>query len=170
MAAHKFLKNNAGVITEEAAVDTSAGAGDAGKLIALDADGKVAANMMPSGVDIEVVSVTTSENLTAGDFVNIWESTGAKARKADATTTGKEANGFVLASTTSGQSADVYLPGQVNTGRTGLTPGAMYWLDTTAGGIVATAPTGSGNAVQKIGRATSATAIVFSPSEPYVLV
>ena len=39
MAAHKFLKNNAGSITEEAAVETSAGAGDEGKIPALGATG-----------------------------------------------------------------------------------------------------------------------------------
>jgi hypothetical protein len=170
MAAHKFLKNNSGVITEEAAVDSSSGAGDAGKIPALDSAGKLNANMMPTGVDIEVSTITASEDLSGGDFVNVWESTGAKARKADATTAGKEATGFVLAAVTSGNPATVYLPGQENTGLTGLTPGAMYWLNTTVGGVTTTAPSSSGNAVQKIGRASSASSIIFNPSDPYILV
>jgi len=110
MAAHKFLKNNSGVITEEAAVDSSSGAGDAGKIPALDSAGKLNANMMPTGVDIEVSTITASEDLSGGDFVNVWESTGAKARKADATTAGKEATGFVLAAVTSGNTRNGLSP------------------------------------------------------------
>lgn len=101
MSAHKFLKNNAGVITEEAAVDssagsadsgkipalnsdgvsdativnsktTSAGSGDAGKLPALDAQGKLDDSFMPTGIAADVATVTTSEALSAGDFVNIY--------------------------------------------------------------------------------------------------
>lgn len=170
MAAHKFLKNNAGVIAEEAAIDSSAGAGDAGKIVALDATGKLASNMMPVGVDIETSSITASEDLSAGDFVNVWESTGAKARKADASTAGKEATGFVLAGVSSGNAATVYLPGQENTGLVGLTGGKTYWLNTVAGGVTDTAPSGSGNIVQKVGRASSATTIIFAPSDPYTLV
>ena len=50
-----------------------------------------------SGGGADTGTVTTSEALAAGDLVNIWNSSGAKARKADATTAGKEAHGFVLA-------------------------------------------------------------------------
>lgn len=39
MAVKKYLKNNAGNAIEEAAVDSSAGAGDAGKIVALNASG-----------------------------------------------------------------------------------------------------------------------------------
>lgn len=37
MAANKYLKNNAGNAIEETSVDASAGAGDAGKIVALNA-------------------------------------------------------------------------------------------------------------------------------------
>jgi len=39
MAANKYLKNNAGNAIEETSVDASAGAGDAGKIVALNASG-----------------------------------------------------------------------------------------------------------------------------------
>ena len=196
MAARKYLKNNAGVITEEAAVAasagagdadkipalnasgildstivnskaSSAGAGDAGKVVALDGSGRIDNTMMPVGIGADTASITTSEALAAGDFVNIWNSTGAKARKADATVAGKEAHGFVLSAASSGASATVYFEG-TNTGVTGQTPGPVF-LSTTAGQATNTAPAAAGNAVQRLGIAVSATAVNFEPAQPIVL-
>ena len=107
MAGNKYLTNNAGTITEVASLQSSAGAGDAGKIPALDAAGRLDNSMMPSGIGADTASVTSSENLAAGDLVNIWNSTGAKVRKADATTAGKEAHGFVLSAVTSPAAATV---------------------------------------------------------------
>src|SRR5512139_3232941 len=97
MAGDKYLYNNSGVLTEKTAIQSSAGAGDAGKIPALDAGGKLHSSMMPTGTATETDDITASEALSAGDFVNIYDSAGAKCRKADATTAGKEAHGFVLA-------------------------------------------------------------------------
>lgn len=197
MAAHKFLKNNAGTMTEEAAVATSAGAGDEGKIPALDANGVLAASIvnskttsagagdsgklpaldgtgkldnsfMPTGIGADTASVETTENLAAGDLVNIYDATGAKCRKADASTAGKEAHGFVLAATTSGQNASVYFDGS-NAQVTGLTPGRQF-LSATPGLCTATAPSGAGNVVQRVGFATSATSMNFQSQTPIVLV
>lgn len=196
MATKKYLKNNSGVITEEASVDSSAGAGDAGKIVALntsgvlaasivnsvttssgagdtgkvvalDGSGKIDNTMMPTGVGADTATITASEALSAGDLVNIHNSTGAKVRKADATTAGKEAHGFVLSSVSNGASATVYFEGS-NTSVTSLTPG-VYYLSTTAGGVTATAPSSSGNVVQRVGFATSATALNFQSQVPIVL-
>lgn len=196
MAVRKYLKNNAGVITEEAAVNssagagdegkipalnasgvlassivnsvtTSAGAGDSGKVVALDGAGKIDSTMMPTGVGADTQTITASEALSAGDLVNVHNSTGAKVRKADATTAGKEAHGFVLAGVSNGASATVYFEGTI-TGLSGLTPGVQY-LSTTAGASTATAPSGSGNAVQRVGVATSATTLNFESQPPIIL-
>ncbi|WP_280413479.1 hypothetical protein [Nocardia asiatica] len=167
MAGDKYLYNNAGTITEKAAIQTSAGAGDAGKIPALDAAGKLDTSMMPTGIAADTASVTTSEALAAGDLVNIWNSTGAKARKADATVAGKEAHGFVLSAVSSGAAATVYFEG-TNSGVTGLTPGVQY-LSTTAGLATATPPSGSGNVVQRVGFATAAAALNFQSQPPVVL-
>jgi hypothetical protein len=123
--------------------------------------------MMPVGIAADTASITTSEALAAGDFVNIWNSTGAKARKADATVSGKEAHGFVLASFGAAVSATVYLEG-TNTAVTGQTPGPVF-LAITAGLATATAPSAAGNIVQRLGVATSATSISFEAGEPIVL-
>lgn len=170
MAGDKFLYNNAGAITEKAAVQTSAGAGDAGKIPGLDATGKLDTSMMPVGVAAESDLIVCSENLAAGDLINIFASTGVKSRKADASVAGKEANGFVLAAFTSGQTAIVYRPSQSNTQRTGMTPGAIQYLSvTTPGGLQETVPTVAGQAIQRVGIAKSATELIFDPWEPIIL-
>lgn len=192
----KFIRNNAGTLTEEAALvdsagaadanripalnasgvldatiinakNASAGAADAGKIPQLDGAGRLSATMMPVGFGDDTTTLTTTEALAAGDFVNVWNSTGAKVRKADATTAGKEAHGFVLAAAASGASATVYFEG-TNTAVTGATPGLVF-LATTAGGATSTAPSAAGNVVQRIGFAISATAINFQSNDPIVL-
>lgn len=167
MAGDKYLYNNGGTITEKAAVQASAGAGDAGKIPALDAAGRLDTTMMPTGIAADVATITASEALSAGDFVNVWNSTGAKVRKADASTSGKEAHGFVLAAVSSSAAATVYFEG-TNTGVTGLTPGPVF-LSTTPGLATSTAPSGTGQTVQRLGVATAAAAVNFEPHTHIVL-
>lgn len=196
MATSKFIKNSGGVLAEESALvtsagagdsgkipalnasgvldstivnskTTSAGAGDSGKVVALDGSGRIDSTMMPVGIGADTATITTSEALAAGDFVNIWDNSGAKCRKADATVVGKEAHGFVLSAAGSGAPASVLFEGS-NTGVTGQTPGVVF-LSTTAGVATTTAPSGSGNVVQRIGFATSATSINFQSQQPILL-
>jgi hypothetical protein len=167
--ADKYLKQVSGVFTEQEAKASSGGAGDAGKIIALDPTGRIDGSMMPVGIGAETKTLQASENLADGDFVNIFNDTGTvKARKADATTPGKEANGFVLAAVVLGGSAVVYLDG-INTHLVGLTAGSVYYLSTTAGTVTDTSPSGTGNVVQRIGRALSATEIDFDPGPAITL-
>jgi hypothetical protein len=165
--ADKYIYINAGTLTEREATVTSAGAGNAGDIVALDAAGKLDNSVLPVGIGADTASIAASENLAAGDLVNIHNSTGAKVRKADATTAGKEAHGFVLAAVTSGQNATVYFEGS-NTQVTGLTPGVLF-LSTSPGVATGTAPSGSGNVVQRVGVATAATSLNFEGSQPIVL-
>lgn len=170
VAANKIAKLNGSGILAPAlvnAVNASAGAGDAAKIVQLDSSGRIDSTMMPVGMGADSQVITTSEALAAGDFVNIWNSTGAKVRKADATVAGKEAHGFVLSAFGSSASATVYFEG-TNTAVTGQTPGPVF-LSTTAGGATSTAPSGSGNVVQRIGFAISATAINFQSQPPITL-
>ena len=167
MAAKKFLRLVNGVLTEIFGVQTSAGAANAGDLVALDDTGRISNDMMPVGIGADTATITASETLAAGDWVNVWNDSGAKVRKADATTAGKEAHGFVLTAVTSGNPATVYFEG-TNTQVTGQTPGPVY-LQTTAGAGGATIPNASGNVVQSIGVAVSATAVNFERSVPVTL-
>ena len=167
MAAKKLLRLIGGVITEVFGVQSSAGAANAGDLVALDDTGRLDNSMMPVGIGADTATITASETLAAGDWVNVWNDSGAKARKADATTAGKEAHGFVLSAVTSGNPATVYFEG-TNTQVTGQTPGPVY-LQTTAGTGGATIPSASGNVVQHIGVAVSATAVNFERGVPVTL-
>ena len=168
MAAKKLLRLIGGVITEVFGVQTSAGAANAGDMVALDDTGRIDNSMMPVGIGVDTAVIDASEGLAAGDWVNVWNDAGtAKVRKADATTAGKEVNGFVLAAVTSGNPATVYFEG-TNTQVTGQTPGPV-WLQTTAGAGGATAPSASGNLVQQVGVALSATSVNFERGTPVVL-
>lgn len=159
----KYFADASGKIVEIQPVTTSAGGTDSGKMVQLDGSGRLDASFMPVGISAEVSVVPTSESLTAGNFVNIYNNASvATARKADATTSGKPAQGFVLASVTSPASATIYGISTKNTSLSGLTPGTDQWLSTTPGGSTATAPAASGNLVQELGTAESATSMVLS--------
>jgi hypothetical protein len=166
--ADKYLYNNAGVTTEKAAIVTSAGAADSGKIPALDPTGRFDNSFLPVGIGADTAIIAASEALAAGDLVNIWNSTGAKVRKADASVAGKEAHGFVLAAVTSGANATVYFEG-TDTQVTGLTPGNLFLSATTPGQATSSAPTGSGQVVQRVGFATGTTALNFQSQTPVVL-
>lgn len=167
--ADKYIKNNSGQLAEVEATVTSAGAGNAGDIVALDGSGKLDTSVMPVGIGAETKVAASSENLSAGDLVNLYNDTGTiKARKADASN-GRRANGFVLSSVTSPANATVYLEGLI-TGLSSLTPGAAYYLSGgTAGAATATAPTTTGHLSQEIGIAVSDTEITFEPQQPITL-
>ncbi|KEH13775.1 MULTISPECIES: hypothetical protein [Delftia] len=167
MAGKKFLRLVNNLVTEVLGIQTSAGAANAGDIVALDDSGRIDNSMMPVGIGADTAVIAASEALAAGDWVNVWNSTGAKVRKADATTSGKEAHGFVLAAVTSGANATVYFEG-TNTQVTAQTPGPVF-LQTTAGTGGATAPSASGNVVQRLGVAVSTTAVNFEGGVPVVL-
>jgi|GEM_PF-3647780 len=107
-------------------------------------------------------TLTASEALTAGQIVNIWASSGAEVRPADVSDDAHGADGFVLAGFASAATATVYLPGQVITGLTGLTPGATYFL-AASGGVTVTAPSSGWR--QVVGKALSATTLLFQPDQ-----
>lgn len=196
----KFIKLDAGRLKEEAAVasstggtdagkipqldtngilapsiinstQTSAGSGDAAKVVALGTDGRISTTMMPIGIGADTLSITASENINAGDFVNIWDDAGTpKVRKADAVTAGKEAVGFVLSSVTSGGTGLVYFEGS-NNQLSGLTVGARYYLSAaTAGAATTTPPSTANNVVQYLGMATTTTSIAFEGTDGVILV
>lgn len=163
MPAKKYLSFLSGRNREVSGVVVSTGATNDGDLVALDAAGKLDESVLPAGVGVNTVSATASENLSANDLVNIHA---GGVRKADATTEGKEAHGFVKSSVSSAAAATIYLPGDTITGLTGLTQGARYFLSTTAGLTTDTAPSATGNVAQMIGIANSTTSIIFEPEEP----
>jgi hypothetical protein len=167
----KFLFNNAGQITEKAAIDISTGVSSSGKVISADSTGRLDPSFMPLGFGSEVLTVMASEALAAGDFVNIWDNGGTpNARKADASAgNAKKADGFVLASFTNGAIATVYY-GNLNNQKTALTVGAIYYLSAAApGGIVTAPPTTPNHIVQRLGKAVSPTTILVEIQDTITL-
>ena len=162
--ANKYIALITGLLKEVEALVISGGVGDAGKITALDGTGKLDITVMPSGVGAATKTLTTSEAISAGDLVNVWNDSGTlKARKADATSSAKKADGFVLAGYGSGVSATVYLEGII----TGLTVanGPRMWLsNVTPGAMTGTAPTFLTTEIcQEVAVRLSGTEVKFEP-------
>jgi hypothetical protein len=167
--ADRYLAHDSGRIKEKEAADTSVGAADAGKMIALNTQGKLDNSMLPTGIGADTAAIEASEGLSAGDFINIYDDSGPKVRKADATAYGKEASGFVLTSVTSGNTATVYFEGG-NNQLSGLTVGVTYLSADTPGSSTSTPPSGLGNIVQRVGTAVSATTINVEFGQPIEII
>lgn len=166
MAAHKLIQLNAsGTQQEYAGKNASAGVGDAGEFIIADSTGKLDVSFLPNGVGADAVTLVAGEALAAGDMVYI--TSGGVVMKADATAIGKAARGYVLTAVSNGANATVYFD-ESNSAVTGLTPGATYYLSATAGALTTTPPTTSGQIVQEIGFATSATNLHVNIQEPVI--
>jgi len=156
----KVLQRVAGKLQQYTPVTTSAGAADSGKIPALGPDGKFDSSMYNAGSGVQTQPVLASEAIGAGKFVNLYANAGViNCRLAD-NSNSRPAHGFVLAAVASAAVAAVHDLDAMNTGMTGLTVGADYYLGT-AGGVItpaldATTAT-AGTIDQKLGYAKSAT-------------
>ena len=162
----KFLNLTNGKKTLESAIDSSAGAGDANKIIMTDSSGLIDSTFIPSIGDI---SVEASEALDAGDFVELHLDGGTlKMRKAD-NSNARQADGYVLNAVAAAANGVIKpLHVGVNNGLSGLTIGTRYFLGT-AGDVTTTPPTGSGELVQCLGIARSATELYMTPEDPVLI-
>lgn len=148
-------------LQEQSTVDSSGGAGDAGKIPSLDANGQIDPSFIPSS---GTISAPASEALSAGDFVNGFDNGGTFEWRLADSTNGREADGYVLAAAAVAATATVYTRDS-NTALTGLTIGADYYLDA-AGGVTTTPTTTSGEIRQYLGVATSATSLLVEIDNP----
>ena len=167
----KFLKQLAGVLTEESTIGTSAGAGDSGKVIHLDGAGLIDSSFLSPTIGVNTFDAEASEGLAAGDYVNIFNDAGTeKVQLADASDPDKEAMGFVKAAFIATATATVFFH-DTNDDLSGLTPGVVQYLsESTPGGVTATAPSTAGEIVQRVGKSLSATKISSEFSNPITLV
>lgn len=106
---------------------------------------------------------TAGETLTAGDVV--YMAADGKVYQALANGVPIEARvlGIANEAGTTNNPVDIVIHGN-DTNQVGLTVGSPYFLSTTAGAISATAPTGSGEVIVRVGYATSATSINIQPT------
>ena len=119
----------------------------------------------PAGVS---ATITASEIITAGSFVNVYSNGGATAvRNANASDPTKFANGYAytaIASTVAGVITFVGL----NANAAVSTPASQVWLsDTVPGGFQTTPPTTTGHIVQSLGVAAPNIGVFFS-IQPWV--
>jgi hypothetical protein len=162
--ADKYIKQESGMLKEVEATDVSTGTSEAGDVVALNPQGKIDESMLPTGIGADVAVIEASEDLNAGDVVNIYDDAGSpKCRKADATTIGKKAHGFVLAATLTGEDASIYFEG-TDDQVTGIPIGELF-LSTTPGQVTNLAPSGTGQIVQHVGVGISATSFNFEESQ-----
>lgn len=147
---------------------SSSGAGSAGLIVALNSSGDIDPTMLPPGSTMPTLSVVTSENLAAGAMVNLYSNSGTlNARNANATDATKPAIGYVLAATTSPAPATVYFIGNTNNGVSGLTVGGAVFLSaSTPGGVTSTAPSATGNLVQRVANAALTASEFVMCSDP----
>lgn len=169
MANGKYIRVNdtTGLMEELEALGVSTGVSDASKPVKTDSTGKLDLSLMPNGIGPDTQDIVCSENLSAGDAVNIYDNTGVpNCRKADRTN-GRRCHGFVLQNFTTGNIAKIYKDSEVS-GLAGLTIGAQYFLG--ASGAVATTPpaAGSGHILQAVGIALSATELDIEIDRPTV--
>lgn len=169
MAASKLLQLVGGLITQVSAVVTSAGAGDDGKIPALDSTGRLDASVMPVGIAADVKVLPSTENIGAGKYVNIYDNAGTPSVRLADNSNSRTAHGFVKTGVTSPANATIYFEG-ANTGLSGLTAGQRQFLST-AGGVTTTPPTFAGGAQisQLLGTAISATEVNTDIEDPIVL-
>lgn len=170
MAAKSFLRLVNGVITAIQATVTSTGAGNDGDLVALDPSGKLDVSVLPTGVGPDVKNVVSFENLSSGDYVNLFLDGGViKARLAD-NSNGRDAHGFVKNTVTAPATVNVYFEGP-NPNVSGLTIGARQYLGTLGKTIeIPLSPiTDTGKIHQFLGIAVSTTEINTDIDDKVVL-
>lgn len=125
----KYLELNSGKIAEKESTTVSTGVADAGDIVSLGADGKLDDTVLPAGVGPDVVVGTSTEALTSGNYVNLFNNGGSLGvRKADATN-GRDAHGYLIESYASGAAnVKVYFEGSNTNATPGLTIGARCYL------------------------------------------
>jgi hypothetical protein len=159
----KYLRVGSGnaPFQEAEAINSSAGAGDANKVVATNTAGKIDITLFPSGIAGDIYVVIAGENISAGDLVSISSANTVVRADAD---NNRIAHGIALEAITAAATGEVAFGSYVASGFSGLTPGTKYYLSTTPGTITATIPTGAGVLVQPVGVAKANDEFYFEPS------
>jgi len=155
-----FLTLINGEFNVASGIQSTAGVSDAGQMLVTNDYGQLDSTFIS-----DTKQILTSNNLEAGDFINVWNNSGiATVRLACAISKTTQAHGFVLESYITGDIATVYFSGS-NSSIVSATPGNVY-LSLTPGKFSSTIINpndiaNSGNIIQKLGIATSSTNINF---------
>lgn len=167
--ADKYQSLLSGRETMVEATVVSTGVAEAGDIVALDAAGKIDVSLLPTGVGPAVQVLIADENLSAGDFVNIFDNAGTPTVRLADSTNDRRAVGYVKEAVTAGNNATVYFEG-LNDDLSGLVAGQRLYLDA-SGDVQSTAPSLAGGDVihQYLGKALSATSMDVEIADEIVL-
>lgn len=122
----------------------------------------------PGDSGANTLTITAGEDLAALDLIYI--AADGLAYKADATDGAKEAVAIVQDEILTSAEGTAYLGQCPVTGFVGLTVNGRYFLSPdTPGAITATIPSGAAQIVQQIGKAYSATALLFGPQDSILI-
>lgn len=151
---------------EVEATVVSAGAGNAGDIVALDDDGLIDESMLRES---EQITRTASEAIANLAAVNVFDDTGtAKARNADASAWATRCTHFAVKGPYILNDAAILIAEGKLGGFVGLTIGEPVFLSETSGTITQTPVTTSGAIWQQLGVATSATEIRIEIGEAII--
>ncbi|MGV8917847.1 MAG: hypothetical protein ACOH2R_08615 [Pseudomonas sp.] len=171
MAAQGFLARVAGKTKQLFGIQTSAGSGDAGKLIAAGDDGKLDESFLPTGIGANSVVAPATEAFSAGNFVNLWDQGGTIGARLADNSNNRPAHGYVKEVVSSGSNATVYRLNTINAELSGLVAGSEYWLGV-AGAVMVTPLdplVDTGKTDQYLGIASSDTELVTCEFEAILL-
>ena len=145
--------------TEVEATVVSTGVGEAGDVVALDPSGKLDPSVLPTGIGADVAVLPSTENLSAGDYVNIFDDGGTPSVRLADSTNGRDAHGFVTEVVTAPANATIFFEGS-NANLSGLTAGDRQYLDAAGAPTNVPPSTAGGDTIsQFLGIAVNATTI-----------
>ena len=144
-----------------------------GEHLAVGKDGALSLNGAPSDHTANGPQTTTfAAGYTTTQSDLVYLSSAARWEEADADAAGTSINllGIALEVKDDGEAMNVALAGSFiqDASVYSFTPGVPLYVDTTAGAITATKPSGSGDIVRTVGYAVHADMIYFNPSSDYV--
>lgn len=127
MTTQQFITLENGQKKVKTALVESTGANDAGKIPALNNEGKIDTSMLPDAQETADI-LTASETLSAGDFINLYNNANTTAVRLADNTNGRVAHGFVKKAAASGESVAVYALGVTNANLSALKIGERCYL------------------------------------------
>lgn len=168
---NKYLTLDKGEKKLIEAIKVSTGNKDAGKIPALNENGKLDVTLLPD-ISITPDIARASEALSSGDFINLFNNDGVLSARLADNSNGRNADGFVTKAASVGEDIAVSPLGGVNTNVIGLTTGVRVYLGT-AGKTILTPldeneSQNKGFLSQFLGKAKSSTEIL-TVQEDYIV-
>lgn len=155
-----------GGTTATAAHQSVVGTGTSGQVLTSNGASTLPTWQAASAGSAVTYSTTAGEALSAGDIVYMHTDGKVYKALANGTIAQSRAAGVAQSSVAADAAVNILVSG-VETGLSSLTIGSVYYVDTTAGGVTATAPATSGDNIVMVGVALTTTDLEFKPQYMY---